>query len=109
MWADTDEAIDRLASSFREPLAGAFLATAQARLSDSAPRRGIGWIKLPKWLRAWLQRKALRAELHQLSPRTLADLGISRADFPAIIAGTFTWDRGASQTRTTPGAAPPRS
>jgi len=82
MWAHTAEAIDRLASSFRRPLHGTF----------STPGRRAGWFKLPTWWRAWRERAALRAELAQLSPRTLADLGISRADFPAIIAGTFTKD-----------------
>lgn len=97
MSAHTDEAIDRLAS-VRGPLRGTAPAAAQSSLRDAAPRRGIGWLKLPKWLRAWREREALRAELQQLSPRTLTDLGISRADFPAIIAGTFTWDAEASDT-----------
>ena len=98
MSAHTDETIDRLASSFREPLPGTVRRTAQSGLSESAPRRRIGWLRLPKWLRAWREREALRAELQQLSPRTLADLGISRADFPAIIAGTFNRDDEASDT-----------
>lgn len=97
MWAHTDEAIDRLAS-FREPSAGTFPPAAQSRLPDATPRRGIGWLRLSKWLRAWREREALRTELHELSPRTLADLGITRADFPAIIAGTFTWDGDAADT-----------
>lgn len=98
MSAHTNEAIDRLGSSVREPLRGTFSDAAQSSLSDATPRRRTGWFKLPKWLRAWREREALRAELQQLSPRTLADLGISGADFPAIIAGTFTWDAEASDT-----------
>jgi uncharacterized protein YjiS (DUF1127 family) len=100
MWAHTHEAIGYLSSSFRKPSRGTFPAETQSRLPDRrhTPKLGIGWLKLPKWLRAWRQREALRAELHQLSPRTLADLGISRADFPAILAGTFTCDAQASET-----------
>jgi uncharacterized protein YjiS (DUF1127 family) len=82
MWAQTAEAIDRLASSFCRPLRRPF----------STPSRRAGRFRLPAWWQAWRERAALRAELQQLSPRTLADLGISRADFPAIIAGTFRKD-----------------
>ena len=100
MWARTDEENDCLSSSFREPSSGTVPAETQSRLLDlrHSPRLGIGWLKLPKWLRAWLQREAVRAELHQLNPRTLADLGISRGDFPAILAGTFTRDTQAPET-----------
>ena len=92
MSVHTRIAIDRLASSVRGPLSGPFPDAAQSRRSDAAPRRRSSWLKLPEWLRAWRERETLRAELQQLSPRDLADLGISRADFPAIIAGTFTKD-----------------
>jgi len=70
MWAHTDEETDYLT----------FPAETQSRLADlgHTSRVGIGWLKLSKWLRAWRQREAVRAELHQLSPRTLADLGILR-------------------------------
>ena len=84
--------IDRLASSACGSLPGTFPDAAQSHRSDAAPRRRGGWLKLREWLRAWRERETLRAELQQLSPRDLADLGISRADFPAIIAGTFTQD-----------------
>jgi uncharacterized protein YjiS (DUF1127 family) len=89
MSAHINEAIDRLAS---------FPDAARSDLPDAAPGRTIGWLKLATWWRACRARAALRAELHQLSPRTLADLGISRADFPAIIAGTFTKDGEESDT-----------
>lgn len=88
MSAHTNEAIDSLAPSFPEPRPAA----------QFTPARRTGWLKLPKWLRAWWERETLRAELNQLSPRTLTDLGISRSDFPAIIAGTFTWDGEASDS-----------
>ena len=100
MWANTDEEIDYLSSSFRKPSPGTFPAETQSRLPDlrHTPRLGLGRLKLPKWLRAWLQREAVRGELHQLNPKTLADLGISRADFPAILAGTFTRNAQAPET-----------
>jgi uncharacterized protein YjiS (DUF1127 family) len=81
MWAHTNEETDYLSSP----------AETQSRLADfrHTSRIGFGWLKLPRWVRAWRQRETLRAELRQLSPRTLADLGISRADFPAIVADTF--------------------
>ncbi len=44
-------------------------------------------------LRAWLKERRRRArlarELAQLDDRDLTDLGIGRADFPAIIRGTY--------------------
>ena len=40
-------------------------------------------------LDSWLQRAAVRAELQGLDSRTLADIGISRSDFPSIVAGTY--------------------
>ena len=40
-------------------------------------------------LRAWRERQQVRAELEALDPRTLADIGIHRCDFPAIVAGTY--------------------
>jgi uncharacterized protein YjiS (DUF1127 family) len=81
MWAHTNEETDYLSSP----------AERQSRLAGfrHTSRVGIGWLKLPKWVWAWQQRETLRAELLQLSPRTLSDLGISRADFPAILAGTY--------------------
>jgi len=44
-------------------------------------------------LDAWLFRRRERAELvrvlHMMSDRDLRDLGISRADFPAIVEGVY--------------------
>ena len=41
------------------------------------------------WLRVWLQREATLEELYGLDDRTLADLNITRGDFPRILGGTF--------------------
>ena len=99
MWAHTDEQTDYLSVP----------AERQSRLADlgHSSRVGIGWLKLPNWLLAWRQRETLRVELQQLSPRTLADLGISRADFPAILAGTFTRDAEEPETWTVRRGNPP--
>ena len=40
----------------------------------------------------WRRRRALLAELMSLSDRDLADLGIGRGDFPAILDGTYRRD-----------------
>ncbi len=40
----------------------------------------------------WRQRREQLAELQRLDDRDLADLGISRADFPAIVKGTYKRD-----------------
>lgn len=37
----------------------------------------------------WLRKRAVAAELARLDDRTLADLALTRGDFPAIIQGTF--------------------
>lgn len=40
-------------------------------------------------LERWSRRRALFAELSRMSDRDLADLGIGRGDFPAILDGTY--------------------
>ena len=40
-------------------------------------------------LRIWWRHEESVNELHGLDDRTLADLGITRGDFPAIVSGTF--------------------
>jgi uncharacterized protein YjiS (DUF1127 family) len=40
----------------------------------------------------WRRRRALLAELVSMSDRDLADLGITRGDFPAILDGTYRCD-----------------
>jgi uncharacterized protein YjiS (DUF1127 family) len=40
-------------------------------------------------VKAWASRRAVAEELAMLDGRTVADLGLTRGDFPAIIAGTY--------------------
>jgi uncharacterized protein YjiS (DUF1127 family) len=40
-------------------------------------------------VKAWAARRAVAEELAMLDDRTVADLGLTRGDFPAIIAGTY--------------------
>jgi uncharacterized protein YjiS (DUF1127 family) len=54
-----------------------------------AIRRAIAQANPLHWLRAWLQRETTRDELYGLDDRTLADLNITRGDFPRILDGTF--------------------
>ena len=39
--------------------------------------------------KAWAARRVVAEELAGLDDRTVADLGLTRGDFPAIIAGTY--------------------
>jgi uncharacterized protein YjiS (DUF1127 family) len=39
--------------------------------------------------RAWLARRAARAELLRLDDRLLADIGITRCDIPAVVDGSY--------------------
>src|SRR5690349_14193770 len=84
MWAYTDEEIDYV-STRRGSAAGA--ATEGA---DNEHVLGPLVLAILRRLRAWLDRQAVRAELDRLDGRSLADLGINRGDFPAILAGTYT-------------------
>jgi uncharacterized protein YjiS (DUF1127 family) len=49
---------------------------------------GKGLKKVAYSLEAWRQRRATYSELNALDDRLLADLGIQRADIPAIAEGT---------------------
>src|SRR5437870_3405858 len=96
MWAYTDSEIDYLSR-------GRAAAESLSRVTDKGRLAPL----LSRWsgrLRAWLGHRAVRAELHQLDARTLADLGINRGDFPAILAGTYSgpWRGAASDHGTAP-------
>jgi uncharacterized protein YjiS (DUF1127 family) len=39
--------------------------------------------------RAWLARRAARAELERLDDRLLTDIGITRGDIPSIVDGSY--------------------
>ncbi len=41
--------------------------------------------KLSRWFKAWQTRRAVAAELYAMSERDLNDIGVSRADIPAIL------------------------
>jgi uncharacterized protein YjiS (DUF1127 family) len=45
--------------------------------------------RIGRWLAERRRRNQLAGELAQLSERDLSDLGIGRADFSAIIRGTY--------------------
>ena len=49
--------------------------------------RAVGWIASP--LAAWWTRSRLHDELMSMDDRMLADIGISRADIPAVAAGSY--------------------
>ncbi len=76
MWAYTDEAFGFLSTPVDQP-------------PPAFRPAGRAWSVLPRWIRRWLLREATRIELSRLSPRMLADIGINRGDFPAILDGTF--------------------
>lgn len=46
-------------------------------------------IALRQGFAAWFQRDAVYRELAALDARELKDIGITRVDIPAIVAGTF--------------------
>ncbi|MGH7079787.1 MAG: DUF1127 domain-containing protein [Acetobacteraceae bacterium] len=52
-------------------------------------RRGSRRLRLAAWLGERRRRARLAHELSLLDDRELTDLGISRADFPGIIRGTW--------------------
>lgn len=54
------------------------------------------------WLGQWRRYRAAVAELEGLDPRTLSDIGITRADIPRVAAGL--WMPNLTETRT--GAQP---
>ncbi|MGH7051850.1 MAG: DUF1127 domain-containing protein [Acetobacteraceae bacterium] len=56
-----------------------------AVLSKGGSRR----LRLAAWLGERRRRAGLAHQLSRLDDRELTDLGISRADFPAIIRGTW--------------------
>jgi uncharacterized protein YjiS (DUF1127 family) len=60
----------------------------------TASRRSGGRVahlfaSLAEWNRERLRRKNVAGELFAMSELELRDLGISQADFPAIVDGTF--------------------
>jgi uncharacterized protein YjiS (DUF1127 family) len=59
---------------------------------------------------AWLNRRAVLAELHSLDERTLADLRIYRGDFQAIAEGSYVREGGAHDiaSKSEAGSSAPR-
>jgi len=58
-----------------------------AELATEQPRQLR--VRFAAWRAERRRRAHLALELSRLDARDLADLGISRADFPAIIRGTY--------------------
>ena len=82
MWAYSDDNIRSLASR-RAQRPGGWASIPPAirqALAHADPRR---------WLLTWLRHETARNELYALDDRTLADLGITQGDFPAILSGTY--------------------
>lgn len=106
MWAYTDDEIDYLSNVRPASARTAVSATGRnpAAMLLRRARMGAAPLKLPaRWLKAWLRKQADRFELNRLDDRSLADLGINRGDFPAILAGTYTrGGESASRNPTTP-------
>ncbi|HUN44622.1 MAG TPA: DUF1127 domain-containing protein [Acetobacteraceae bacterium] len=65
-----------------------------ARYASIPPaiRRAVARANPLHWLGTWFQHQATREELYGLDDRTLADLNITRGDFPRILNGTFRRD-----------------
>jgi uncharacterized protein YjiS (DUF1127 family) len=40
-------------------------------------------------LSAWFERRTLKARLEHLDDRLLADIGLTRGDIPAVVAGIY--------------------
>ena len=105
MWAYTDEEIDYLSTRRGTE------ASAATEGADNENVLGPLTLDILRRLRAWLDRQAVRAELEKLDGRTLADLGINRGDFPAILAGAYTRASSSNMNSTSPkqsAAAEPR-
>jgi uncharacterized protein YjiS (DUF1127 family) len=50
---------------------------------------GTLFARIAEAFRSWAERQDIKAELESLDGRTLADLGITPSDFPAIVDGTY--------------------
>lgn len=59
--------------------------------------RAVGWIASP--LAAWWTRSRLHDELMSMDDRMLADIGISRADIPAVAAGSYRGETSGNEWR----------
>jgi uncharacterized protein YjiS (DUF1127 family) len=79
MWAFTHDKVAYLGKSAASPV------PARGPLARPAISRIKPWHRL----RLWLKREATRNELYHLDGQTLADLGITQGDFPAILDGTY--------------------
>ena len=75
MWAYSNEQSDYLSGT--------------AGLTAPAVVRRLRFLNPVHWLRTWLARELATTELYDLDDRSLADLGITRGDFPAILSGTY--------------------
>lgn len=81
-------------------------ATVEAWRELRALIRAISPIKpVLEWWRAWRARERAADELYALDDRTLAELGLRRADIPFVAAGAPVLDRPATEPTARPQAA----
>ena len=79
------------------PLTADFAANVQGRTPDThAPhpasrRHGSLAARLVHPVAVWFRRQALTARLDDLDDRLLADIGLQRADIPAVVARAHPW------------------
>ena len=57
-----------------------------------APAIKALWHRLSAPMRAFFERELVLRELHGLSERDLADIGLNRADIPAVVRGLYRHD-----------------
>lgn len=53
--------------------------------ADNAAARTTQSVGLVRWFKAWQARRAIAAELYAMSDRDLNDIGVCRADIPAVL------------------------
>lgn len=64
-------------------------AAIDAALNDSARRAANSFARIGTWFARRRATSQAFRELSELNDRELADLGIARADIPAVVNGTF--------------------
>jgi uncharacterized protein YjiS (DUF1127 family) len=84
--------IELMARKMRAMIIADALATTVLTVS-----RAIGWLARP--LVAWWNRTQVYDELMSMDDRMLADIGISRAEIPAVAAGHYRADTGSRAWR----------
>ncbi|SDE19692.1 DUF1127 domain-containing protein [Rhodospira trueperi] len=73
-------------SPARTGSSGAVCATAS---NDDHPSRAAGLRGLIQRVRGWMARREVETALQEMDDYQLADIGLTRADIPAVVAGRF--------------------